>query len=679
MIMTLVFFSINLSVAQPLPELREKANSSDIKERLDASWELFKLYRTSNKDSALYYAKLNHELSFQIGDSLSMVKSLNAIGYLFKENGNFIESINSYKKGLRIAKTNHYTDQVKFLLNNLAIVNSQYGRYDKSLEYHFQSLKIREDEGNLLDMSITYNNIGVVYDQIGDTEKALSFFLKSLNLKRENNINHDIDRNLINIGLAYTGLKKFDESIDAFKEVFEVCKGSCSEQILLEANSGIGVAYYMKGDLDNSKNHFNTSISLAEKQGENVYITVGYYYLAKINFDQGNTTQSLSFISEAEEAIRSTDSRNWKMDVDNLYSQLYESTGNYKEAYYFKNRYSALKDSIFSEELIKNIANIQLDFQEEQTQEIIATKDIQIWRRTQINLLLGGITLLISALLIILYRNIQLKKRANRKLAEANKIIEHQNKELTNVNSVLEDRVRDRTKELKKANIALKKSNEELDNFIYKTSHDIRGPLATLMGVCNIAQIDVKDNQALDYFEKLSITANRLNEILSKLLTINQINNTALQPENIDFNSLINDLIVEYKNHFGNPEMTIKVELPDNLHMVSDFELLRIIFGNLIANAVKFRDTSDRRESIINIKLESQNKWLDFTIEDNGIGISDIESERIFEVFSRGTDIADSSGIGLYLVKLAVEKLKGSVKHGKTEEGLTFFHVKIPK
>ncbi|MDX1628943.1 MAG: HAMP domain-containing sensor histidine kinase, partial [Fulvivirga sp.] len=427
-----------------------------------------------------------------------------------------------------------------------------------------------------------------------------------------------------------------------------------------------------------SEEYFLRSIDLADKQGDLIHKSFAYYNLAKIAFVNEKYPVSLEYLDNADNLAKQTDALEWQIEINNLYAKLYEKTGQFKKAYEYKDLYSTLRDSLFNEELIKNLANIQLDFQEEQTQEIIASKDFQIERRDQINLLLGGITLLITALLFILYKNIQLKKKANKRLAEANNIIEEQNKELTNVNAVLEERVKERTKELKEANVALRRSNEELDNFIYKTSHDIRGPLATLMGVCNIAQIDVKDEQALDYFNKLSITANRLNEILSKLLIINQINNTAMQKEEIDFSELIHELVEEQKENFDHPEVDIDIDIGTDTTIKSDEQLMRVICSNLISNAIKFRDTSGRKDSFVRINLSRSNGNMVIKVVDNGLGINQSESEKIFEVFSKATDIIDSSGIGLYLVKLSVEKLKGSIQHGETETGDTLFEVKLP-
>src|SRR5690606_16220782 len=135
---------------------------------------------------------------------------------------------------------------------------------------------------------------------------------------------------------------------------------------------------------------------------------------------------------------------------------------------------------------------------------------------------------LAALLIIVLYRSIKINRRVNAALSDAKATIEDQNRQLRSSNVMLNEELRQRNLDLQKANDSLHRVNEELDNFIYKTSHDIRGPLASLKGMCNVALMDVKDPVALNYLEKLDITAENLNTILTRLLIVNQINNSSL-------------------------------------------------------------------------------------------------------------------------------------------------------
>ncbi|MEM7110486.1 MAG: HAMP domain-containing sensor histidine kinase, partial [Bacteroidota bacterium] len=258
-----------------------------------------------------------------------------------------------------------------------------------------------------------------------------------------------------------------------------------------------------------------------------------------------------------------------------------------------------------------------------------------------------------------------------RQLSEAKNTIEQQN-------NILEEKVRERTKELNETNAALMKSNTDLDNFIYKTSHDIRGPLATLQGMCNVALIDIKDNKSRDYFEKIGHTAYRLNEILSKLLIINQINNSLISTDKIDLKELIKGIIKEHAALPGYSDIKVDNRINHLEHFESDEVLLKIILGNLISNAYKFHNSSNRVNSWIKLEGRRDNGHFQLEVIDNGIGVDDKASSKIFEIFSKASEVSDTAGLGLYLVKLAVEKLEGKIEHSKTEEGFTKFSVELP-
>jgi signal transduction histidine kinase len=265
-------------------------------------------------------------------------------------------------------------------------------------------------------------------------------------------------------------------------------------------------------------------------------------------------------------------------------------------------------------------------------------------------------------------------------------VIETQNLRLQNINRELDNKVKEKTAdlvrtndELDKANRALSHVNDELDNFIYKTSHDIRGPLASLKGICSVALMDVKDPLALDYLNKLDISSGRLNVILTRLLIVNQINNAIVGKEPIDFKSIIDDVIL-LENKKGLPKrFEIKKDIQPDISLQSDKDLVRIILENLIDNAIKFHNDSERIDPFVHIVIKPDgDKGVIVSVIDNGIGIAEAKPDKIFQMFSRASERSGTGGIGLYLSKLATEKLGGQIHLRTTPEGYTEFYVFFP-
>jgi len=337
-----------------------------------------------------------------------------------------------------------------------------------------------------------------------------------------------------------------------------------------------------------------------------------------------------------------------------------------------------MKHSIYAEDVLKNLNRVQTQFAQRENLAIIASKDevlklnhAIITQQQVLNWLLAAIVILTSVLGIVIYQNYKRTRNVNGALAMAKQVIEDQN-------FLLDHQVQTKTRELVETNEELVKVNDELDNFIYKTSHDIRGPLASLKGMVNLAIMDVKDEKALTYLSKLDLTAEKLNTVLTRLLIVNRINHTELKPEIIHFEPIIQEILtLEVKKGF-NSKIKIDYEVDNDVHLVSDHEMVRLILENLIDNAIKFYDESARVASFVRIRVKKESGFVTAHILDNGTGIGLASREHLFQMFVRASERSETGGIGLYLAKLATEKLGGDINLVSTDELLTQFTVKFP-
>jgi signal transduction histidine kinase len=191
--------------------------------------------------------------------------------------------------------------------------------------------------------------------------------------------------------------------------------------------------------------------------------------------------------------------------------------------------------------------------------------------------------------------------------------------------------------------------------------------------------MDVKDPIALDYLRKLDTTAERLNTILTRLLIINQINNSKLTVSRIDFNSIVNDVLMLEKKKGLPQKLEIRKNIAVDAAIESDRELVRIVLENLIDNAIKFYNDSQRVDSFVEIHIgPSENGMIKTRVIDNGIGISESNPGKLFQMFFRASERSEIGGIGLYIVKTAIAKLGGKVGLLTTPEGYTEFYVIFP-
>ncbi len=645
--------------------------------RFDAFYQLAKINSDTNAVAALSYIEQAYEVALGMGDSSNMVKAGRVKGMFLTTLNDLDGAIFTLNHVLGIARRNDVKDQLKFVLNTLALAYTYRANYDKALDYNLQSLELREKEGNKSEISIACNNIGIVYLHLSDHEKALEYFQRSLSLKHEENDLYDLERCMINIGICYNALSDFPKAIQYLNEALSLCENRCSEGVITEGYSNLGLAYLGIGNIEAASRNTNLALEIARRDGNKRFEIISLNSLHRISLMEGDTVKAFQYLKSAESILDSVKYNFHKREVYYSLADLYTQKKDYRQAAYYQGKYIQLNDSILNDQVIRNLARVQTKYEERENIAIIASKEEALVRQRKFNVAVAIIAVLAGTIVFVLYRSNLVKKKVNKALSEAKETIEDQNRQLTSLNRNLERMVDARTIELQVANEALKRVNDELDNFIYKTSHDIRGPLASLKGMCNVAIMDVKDTLALDYFQKLDATAERLNTILTRLLIINQINNSSASHEQIDFDEIVNDVIILEKKRGLPPKLCIKKKIEEGIIFYSDKELVRIILENLIDNAIKFYNDSDRIDPFVEIKVEKEGNYLKLRVIDNGIGISQVNPDKIFQMFSRASERSGTGGIGLYLTKTATEKIGGQIDLKTTPEGYTEFFVKF--
>lgn len=647
---------------------------------------LFQATNQTNFEEALGYANAAYSYAESSSDSVLMVKAGRMIAYSLDDLGRNEEALLILNKVIRIAQRNQERHPelkvvLRYLYNNAGIAYMYIGKYDSSLSYHFKSLEIREAEGDQRSIGTAQNNIGLVYFKLKNHEKALEYYLNSLSIKRELNDQSDIDLVLNNVGLCYVSLRNSAKAIESFNEALGKCKPNCSPAVIIQANFGLGRAYNSTGDFERASSFFKISLEHAEKQNDTRYVIENLNNLGSNERSLNNLKKSVEYSLEANDLAQRFRYIELQIDIFKELSTTYNLIHDFENAALFQNRYIKLKDSIYSGDLIKNLASIQTNFEQRENlktikliNENIKLKDEQLQRQRLQYLFIVLVTILIVLLATVLIWANRKQHRHNAALSEANRVIEEQNKELTKTNEELDHRVQEKTRDLFLTNESLTEVNEELDNFIYRTSHDIRGPLVTLKGVCNVAMLDVKDDLALDYMRRLDVTAGKLNSILTRLLFVNQINHAELVAVEVNFKTIIEGVINKERSQPLPSNFSIEYDVSPSVKLISDRELVEVILENLIENAIKFYNTSDRISPFVKIRIrKSGPKQISIQVEDNGIGVSSVDRDQIFHLFVRASERSETGGIGLYLSKLSTQRLGGEiVLRDSSERGSTF-------
>ncbi len=687
----LIFFALFLIALSDRAKAQEKnfvdsllsvlRNTKDGEELLKTKVELGWHYLEVDDVESFRYASEAYKLAVQFTDSFRIVKAGRIMGHSLRRLGRLRESITILQEVRPIASRNKFVDEYKKILNGLAVSYTFNAEYDKALEYNFQSLVLREREGDKAEISVALNNIGLVYFKLLNFEGALEYYNKCLAMKEEANDTKDLDFLYLNLGLCYLQLKKYSDAKQFTLKAIEVCGPNCSNnEVRIGGEYGLGEASFHLHDYANAEVHLNKSLTRARVENDKRWQAESLVYLAATAIEEKEYALAINRLSEADSIAREGGFNQILIEGYRFASRLYTRTGDYEKASFFQRKLIDLSDSLIGSELVRKIGKIQVNYEERRNIATIASKEVVISQQRDLNVAIAVIAMLAGLLVLVLQFGNRNIKRVNAKLSEAKEVIQKQNTELENKNRELDIEVDKKTIDLARVNQSLKQVNDELDNFIYKTSHDIRGPLASLKGMCNVALLDVKDPIALDYLRKLDATAERLNSILTRLVIINQINNSKLTIEPIDFEAIVHDVLMLEKKKGLPPELKISTYIDPGAEMESDKELVRIVLENLIDNAIKFYNDSDRVDSFMKVHISSvDGNAVKVRVIDNGIGISESSPGKLFQMFSRASERSETGGIGLYITKTATEKIGGRVGLLTTPEGHTEFYVIFPK
>jgi len=228
----------------------------------------------------------------------------------------------------------------------------------------------------------------------------------------------------------------------------------------------------------------------------------------------------------------------------------------------------------------------------------------------------------------------------------------------------------------KKVEEELKTRNTELDNFVYKVSHDLRAPLSSILGLVNLAKLPGNTDNPLDYMEIIGEKVQALDNFINDVLSHSKNLKMEVNVSKVDVAHIINKTFQDLDYLEGASDVRRFISI-NGIEFFSDYWRISEIMRNLISNAIKYRQLLIPNPEI-HIKVHVDHMKADITFSDNGIGIEEENLAKIFDMFYRATEQSDGSGIGLYIVKNAVDRLGGRIMVASRRGYGTRFHIILP-
>lgn len=238
---------------------------------------------------------------------------------------------------------------------------------------------------------------------------------------------------------------------------------------------------------------------------------------------------------------------------------------------------------------------------------------------------------------------------------------------------------RKRTQEdIIRKNEELQKTNAELDKFVYSISHDLRAPVCSIQGIINVSLEETSDPYTRESLEMIESGARRLDVLIHDILDYSSNARSALTREPVDFKELFDDIVTSGKcSSLKNKRIDTRLICDSSCSFLGDRKRIETILKNLISNGMMYHDPL-KKHPYVQVSVSVTEMDVVIEVEDNGIGISEKDINKVFDMFYRISGNSIGSGLGLYIVKETISKMNGRIDVQSEKGKGTVFTLNIP-
>lgn len=678
--------------------------------------------RSLKFDSARYYLDSVIQVANRHENKFLLLQYYMYTGELSSSRSQYTKAIELQSKAFDLIEEGDYRQYYPAATQQLGSLFRITGDYSRSLENFLNAIKVAEKLGSRQEVAqITYN-MGWLYFNQYEYSLATDFALKSKTLMEEINDKAGLSFPYNLLGNIYLQEKKYAKALENFAMALQLRKAIGLRYEMLSTSFSIAQVYSNLGQFKKSLDYYHAI--LKEAQSIDTRMTVmASNSLGRVYTSLKDYSQALYYLERAHSLCKEVPAGHLRENYKN-FATFYKEQGNYQKATENYERYISLNDSIIRTEAVAKVAQMsalyQLEKKEEEIEDLHHSQQITQGKikiqesrlRQQQNILISsiaGIVLLlgITYVLYLYYRSkhrsherlenlnrevsekneeIQAQTeelikanenltRLNNELVESREEIQAQSEELTEANQMISDVNKHLEEKIRERSWQLQQAYTELDTFFYRSSHDFRRPLTTFLGLAEVAKITVKDTNALELFEKVKETAINLDKMLVKLQTISDVGAQQLVYKSISLRELVLNITDNFRGELEKRGIKLQYDIEVREEFYSYPVLLRVIIENLLENSIFF---SSMENPYVKLHARQLNGSVIISVSDNGQGISAEFNDRIFDMYFRANHFSKGNGLGLYIVKKAVEKLHGMVTFESTQYVGSVFTVTIP-
>jgi tetratricopeptide (TPR) repeat protein len=521
-----------------------------------------------NHKSAFEY--LNQSLNILEGSHFPELEAnvLSNIGVMYQETGDYSASLEYYLRCIQ-TYTNNDLEIPETILNNIGAVYENLNDYLTALEYYFQSLDLAEKKNNKFDKGYALVNIALVYGDLQQYDEALKYLTESLSVLQEIGHKQGESNALSSISSTYKGLKEFDKALEFQFKVLKLREEINDTSGKAQTLTDIGEIYFHKGSYLAAKKYFLDSLKLASDINSNIIETKNLIFLGKVLLEQNEKEEAVGCLRKA---LKVAEDNNAKKDIFEVHKTLYEffkRTGDARNALKHHEKFYSIEKEIFNLESDKKLKALTI--------------------------------------------------RHQLKISDDEKKLALKDKEIYKLRNV----------ELVELNEKLKMINEEKNDFLNITAHDLKNPLS---GILNFSKRMQKlsdrltPQDILTYSMEIEKASVKMFELVTKILDISAIESGRrnFQKETFDPEILAQRVLLDNRQRAEQKQIELIFENQDVHKIMTDRMALRQILDNLVSNAVKFSPF----EKKVYLRIYGGEKVI-IEIEDEGPGFTDKDKTKL--------------------------------------------------
>jgi signal transduction histidine kinase len=588
-------------------------------------------YRIGNLSKAIEYYRNALQISEESGNETYTAKAQTALGSAYFITGNLSESLNYYLQALRFYESQNDKTSMVNVLSGLSAIYAKQNNFSKALEYNLKATGIYEASSDKFKTLMSYDQVGNLYLKQGNYLKAKEYYSRSLKLYNELKNKAGEASTRIQLGNISFESKNYDEAVAQYQSSLAISK----------------------------------LLNMLPLQAAN------YNGLAQTYEQQKLYDKAIFSAKQAEQISKSS---NLKIELELAYetlSRLYKSTSKLDKATTFDNLSKEIKDSLYNDSTLAQLADLQLRYEGEKNQkqielqqkerEILASELLR--ERQTKNYIAILLLLVLVGLSVFIYLYTQNKNIA-KSLALQKRELEH-------------------------TAIAITKQKEELgqlntvkDRFFSIISHDLRNNLTTMKLYFDLVgnKNYTPDSDTNELTAQISSSVENTIDLLENLLiwAQAQINGIEAKPQVLKIHQLV-------ESNFG---LLGGSAHQKGIHLVNhsslthsafaDEDMINLVLRNLISNAIKFTNSG----GCITVSSTQNETVVKIFVTDTGIGMSKVAIEKLFtkniNPTTLGTANEKGTGLGLLLCKEFVEQNIGSISVSSIEGKGSTFEIILP-